>query len=148
MPPKQLLKVKTWSDCNLLHLVLVFASNAWRIQCKASLKGQGGHWICHHAIFGYSKKILSLFFKSCWWFWCKSLGKTICLQTPIYARAIDLEHLLDLKKAGATDAILENAEVFNFHIYCYLWQGNFLQCFLDVLTKILFIDADKFATGL
>ncbi|KAK1359205.1 K(+) efflux antiporter 3, chloroplastic [Heracleum sosnowskyi] len=30
--------------------------------------------------------------------------------TPIYARAIDLEHLLDLKKAGATDAILENAE--------------------------------------
>lgn len=30
--------------------------------------------------------------------------------TPIYARAIDLEHLLDLKEAGATDAILENAE--------------------------------------
>ncbi|KAL8097434.1 hypothetical protein AgCh_030532 [Apium graveolens] len=29
---------------------------------------------------------------------------------PIYARAIDLEHLLDLKQAGATDAILENAE--------------------------------------
>ncbi|XP_061370130.1 K(+) efflux antiporter 3, chloroplastic-like [Gastrolobium bilobum] len=29
---------------------------------------------------------------------------------PIYARAKDLEHLLDLKKAGATDAILENAE--------------------------------------
>lgn len=29
---------------------------------------------------------------------------------PIYARAQDLVHLLDLKKAGATDAILENAE--------------------------------------
>ncbi|XP_072060573.1 K(+) efflux antiporter 3, chloroplastic isoform X6 [Arachis hypogaea] len=29
---------------------------------------------------------------------------------PIYARAKDLEHLLDLKKAGATDAVLENAE--------------------------------------
>lgn len=32
-------------------------------------------------------------------------------QIPIYARAQDLVHLLDLKKAGATDAILENAEV-------------------------------------
>lgn len=32
-------------------------------------------------------------------------------QIPIYARARDLNHLLDLKKAGATDAILENAEV-------------------------------------
>ncbi|KAL1812119.1 hypothetical protein ACET3Z_022184 [Daucus carota] len=30
--------------------------------------------------------------------------------TPIYARAVDLDHLLDLKEAGATDAILENAE--------------------------------------
>lgn len=29
----------------------------------------------------------------------------------LYARAQDLAHLLDLKKAGATDAILENAEV-------------------------------------
>ncbi|KAH0457379.1 hypothetical protein IEQ34_012694 [Dendrobium chrysotoxum] len=29
---------------------------------------------------------------------------------PIYARAQDLTHLLDLKKAGATDAILENTE--------------------------------------
>ncbi|KAJ8638204.1 hypothetical protein MRB53_012471 [Persea americana] len=29
---------------------------------------------------------------------------------PIYARAQDLVHLLELKKAGATDAILENAE--------------------------------------
>ncbi|KAK2987426.1 hypothetical protein RJ640_018563, partial [Escallonia rubra] len=29
---------------------------------------------------------------------------------PIYARAQDLTHLLDLKEAGATDAILENAE--------------------------------------
>ncbi|KAJ0966329.1 hypothetical protein J5N97_027467 [Dioscorea zingiberensis] len=29
---------------------------------------------------------------------------------PIYARAQDLAHLLDLKKAGATDAILEDAE--------------------------------------
>ncbi|PKI47694.1 hypothetical protein CRG98_031913 [Punica granatum] len=29
---------------------------------------------------------------------------------PIYARAQDVTHLLDLKKAGATDAILENAE--------------------------------------
>ncbi|TXG54108.1 hypothetical protein EZV62_019364 [Acer yangbiense] len=32
------------------------------------------------------------------------------LPIPIYARAQDLMHLLDLKKAGATDAILENAE--------------------------------------
>lgn len=30
--------------------------------------------------------------------------------SPIYARAQDLPHLLELKKAGATDAILENAE--------------------------------------
>ncbi|KAI7730402.1 hypothetical protein M8C21_025347, partial [Ambrosia artemisiifolia] len=30
---------------------------------------------------------------------------------PIYARAQDIPHLLDLKEAGATDAILENAEV-------------------------------------
>ncbi|KAK6156717.1 hypothetical protein DH2020_010965 [Rehmannia glutinosa] len=29
---------------------------------------------------------------------------------PIYARAEDMMHLLDLKKAGASDAILENAE--------------------------------------
>ncbi|XP_050364559.1 K(+) efflux antiporter 3, chloroplastic isoform X1 [Argentina anserina] len=29
---------------------------------------------------------------------------------PIYARALDLKHLLDLKKAGATDAIMESAE--------------------------------------
>ncbi|KAF3786824.1 K(+) efflux antiporter 3 [Nymphaea thermarum] len=29
---------------------------------------------------------------------------------PVYARAQDLGHLLELKKAGATDAILENAE--------------------------------------
>lgn len=29
---------------------------------------------------------------------------------PIYAKAQDLTHLLDLKKSGATDAILENAE--------------------------------------
>lgn len=29
---------------------------------------------------------------------------------PIYARAKDLSHLLDLKKAGATDVVLENAE--------------------------------------
>ncbi|XP_057989532.1 K(+) efflux antiporter 3, chloroplastic isoform X2 [Hevea brasiliensis] len=32
------------------------------------------------------------------------------VKVPIYARAQDLMHLLDLKKAGATDAILENAE--------------------------------------
>ncbi|XP_057515397.1 K(+) efflux antiporter 3, chloroplastic isoform X1 [Amaranthus tricolor] len=31
-------------------------------------------------------------------------------SVPIYARAQDLKHLLDLKKSGATDAILENAE--------------------------------------
>lgn len=29
---------------------------------------------------------------------------------PIYARAQDLKHLLELKKSGATDALLENAE--------------------------------------
>ncbi|XP_034226785.1 K(+) efflux antiporter 3, chloroplastic isoform X2 [Prunus dulcis] len=32
------------------------------------------------------------------------------VKVPIYARALDLKHLLDLKKAGATDAILESAE--------------------------------------
>ncbi|XP_022726853.1 K(+) efflux antiporter 3, chloroplastic-like isoform X3 [Durio zibethinus] len=32
------------------------------------------------------------------------------VKVPIYARAQDLKHLLDLKKAGATDAILENTE--------------------------------------
>ncbi|XAR53148.1 hypothetical protein NMG60_11021571 [Bertholletia excelsa] len=32
------------------------------------------------------------------------------LKVPIYARAQDLAHLLDLKKVSATDAILENAE--------------------------------------
>ncbi|KAI8532510.1 hypothetical protein RHMOL_Rhmol11G0219800 [Rhododendron molle] len=32
------------------------------------------------------------------------------IMIPIYARAQDLAHLLALKKAGATDAILENAE--------------------------------------
>ncbi|GLJ29909.1 hypothetical protein SUGI_0591300 [Cryptomeria japonica] len=31
-------------------------------------------------------------------------------SVPIYARAQDLGHLLELKRAGATDAILENAE--------------------------------------
>lgn len=33
------------------------------------------------------------------------------LQVPIYARAQDVMHLLHLKKVGATDAILESAEV-------------------------------------
>ncbi|KMT00961.1 hypothetical protein BVRB_9g222260 [Beta vulgaris subsp. vulgaris] len=31
-------------------------------------------------------------------------------SVPIYARAQDLKHLLDLKKSGANDAIIENAE--------------------------------------
>ncbi|KAL2925999.1 K(+) efflux antiporter 3 chloroplastic [Bienertia sinuspersici] len=31
-------------------------------------------------------------------------------SVPIYARAQDIKHLLELKKSGATDAILENAE--------------------------------------
>ncbi|XP_021776207.1 K(+) efflux antiporter 3, chloroplastic-like isoform X1 [Chenopodium quinoa] len=31
-------------------------------------------------------------------------------SVPIYARAQDLQHLLDLKKSGATEAIIENAE--------------------------------------
>ncbi|KAG5526179.1 hypothetical protein RHGRI_032454 [Rhododendron griersonianum] len=35
---------------------------------------------------------------------------SVVKQIPIYARAQDLAHLLALKKAGATDAILENAE--------------------------------------
>lgn len=39
------------------------------------------------------------------------MNKNLGLQIPIYARAQDMMHLLDLKKAGATDAILENAEV-------------------------------------
>ena len=34
----------------------------------------------------------------------------IC-QIPIYARAQDLTHLVELKNAGATDAVLENTEV-------------------------------------
>ncbi|CAB4289925.1 unnamed protein product [Prunus armeniaca] len=38
------------------------------------------------------------------------MAKILNLQVPIYARALDLKHLLDLKKAGATDAILESAE--------------------------------------
>ncbi|KAH7575508.1 hypothetical protein JRO89_XS02G0125700 [Xanthoceras sorbifolium] len=38
------------------------------------------------------------------------VGQGCCLIIPIYARAQDLPHLLDLKKAGVTDAILENAE--------------------------------------
>jgi hypothetical protein len=29
----------------------------------------------------------------------------------VYVRAQDMSHLLDLKKAGATDVVLENAEV-------------------------------------
>ena len=32
-------------------------------------------------------------------------------QVPVYVRARDMSHLLDLKKAGATDVVLENAEV-------------------------------------
>ncbi|KAK7400409.1 hypothetical protein VNO78_11615 [Psophocarpus tetragonolobus] len=41
---------------------------------------------------------------------------------PIYARARDLKHLLDLKKAGATDAILENAET-SLHLGSKLLKG-------------------------
>lgn len=41
---------------------------------------------------------------------------------PIYARARDLNHLLDLKKAGATDAILENAET-SLHLGSKLLKG-------------------------
>ncbi|ONM32801.1 K(+) efflux antiporter 3 chloroplastic [Zea mays] len=38
-------------------------------------------------------------------------GKEKTIESvPIYARAQDLSHLLDLKKAGATDVVLENAE--------------------------------------
>jgi hypothetical protein len=33
------------------------------------------------------------------------------MQVPIYARAQDLDHLLELKQAGTTDSLLENAEV-------------------------------------
>jgi hypothetical protein len=33
------------------------------------------------------------------------------MQVSIYARAQDLGHLLELKQAGITDCILENAEV-------------------------------------
>ncbi|OEL26897.1 K(+) efflux antiporter 3, chloroplastic [Dichanthelium oligosanthes] len=36
--------------------------------------------------------------------------ETLFLRVPIYARAQDLSHLLDLKKEGATDVVLENAE--------------------------------------
>lgn len=48
-----------------------------------------------------------------------------CYQCPIYARAQDLPHLLELKKAGATDAILENAEV-NFKKVLFLITLRFL----------------------
>ncbi|KAK4438060.1 K(+) efflux antiporter 3, chloroplastic [Sesamum alatum] len=41
---------------------------------------------------------------------------------PIYARAQDMMHLLDLKKAGATDAILENAET-SFQLGSKLLKG-------------------------
>ncbi|KOM31198.1 hypothetical protein LR48_Vigan01g075300 [Vigna angularis] len=41
---------------------------------------------------------------------------------PIYARARDLKHLLDLKKSGATDAILENAET-SLHLGSKLLKG-------------------------
>lgn len=41
----------------------------------------------------------------------KTIDIIFFLQVPIYARAQDLSHLLDLKKAGATDVVLENAEV-------------------------------------
>lgn len=82
------------------------------------IKGSRRSLNCHLAIFEYSKMILSIIL-SRWQFCCKSLGKTIFLQTPIYARAIDLEHLLDLKEAGATDAILENAEVLNIYNFSF-----------------------------
>ncbi|XP_057416156.1 K(+) efflux antiporter 3, chloroplastic isoform X3 [Lotus japonicus] len=41
---------------------------------------------------------------------------------PIYARARDLKNLLELKKAGATDAILENAET-SLHLGSKLLKG-------------------------
>lgn len=44
-------------------------------------------------------------------------------KVPIYARALDLKHLLDLKKAGATDAILENAEVLSIISFPLLMVG-------------------------
>ncbi|XP_027347538.1 K(+) efflux antiporter 3, chloroplastic isoform X4 [Abrus precatorius] len=44
------------------------------------------------------------------------------VKIPIYARARDLKHLLDLKKAGATDAILENAET-SLHLGSKLLKG-------------------------
>ena len=40
-----------------------------------------------------------------------NITKLLWPQIPIYARAKDVVHLLDLKNAGATDAILEDAEV-------------------------------------
>lgn len=80
------------------------------------------------------------------------------MQTPIYARAVDLDHLLDLKEAGATDAILENAEVLNFHNLLssqtgklsplFVWRSDqYIQCLLEIMTKILYINADKSAAG-
>jgi len=56
--------------------------------------------------------------------WFNSILSDEIPQIPIYARARDLKHLLDLKKAGATDAILENAEVLSKNSFPPLMLGN------------------------
>jgi hypothetical protein len=43
----------------------------------------------------------------------------LTIQIPIYARSVDLEHLLELKTVGATDAILEATEV-PINSACYI----------------------------
>lgn len=64
------------------------------------------------------------------------------VQTPIYARAQDLDHLLELKEAGATDAILENAEVLNK--YFRRCVRSYIYMEMLVVRYLLFICADKF----
>lgn len=68
-------------------------------------------------------------------------------QIPIYARAQDLAHLLALKKAGATDAILENAEVpWNCCPFQVFNEDTFAQT--SISDCIQFILADKFTAWL
>jgi len=68
-------------------------------------------------------------------------------QVPVYARAQDLAHLLELKKAGAADVILENAEVAINCIYAEAYfpciKGSFCNYYL-----FSFMWVDQFTAGL
>lgn len=75
-------------------------------------------------------------------------SKNLSLQVPIYARAQNLEHLLDLKKAGATDAILEDAEVLLAGTYFSVLMGKYLQRYSVLHDDNASIHADKFTAWL